>query len=139
MKRYNYTRRVTKIIHDPSLFTEQKCKQLEPLIISYLLSSYRIFLYKNGTVDYYLTGSELNKMFKDCSYEFDIIEWGRVKEFKLPYYWEDKYKNYPDRYVLHFIVRFKDKYPMTKKDLLLRKHTCLDFYISLKKFAKSMG
>lgn len=139
MKRYNYTRRVTKIIHDPNLLHEQKCKQLEPLIISYLLSSYRIFLYKTGTVEHYLTGSELNRMFKDCSYEFDIIEWGKVNEFKLPYWWEDKYKNYPDRYILHFVVRFKDKYPMAKKDQLLRKHTCLDFYISLKKFAKSIS
>lgn len=139
MKKYKYTHRVTKIIHDDNLSYEQKCKKLEPLIESYIFSSYRTEMpYCNPDSPYYITGSYLNKQYKSKFIKYDIIEWGKVSEFNMPKYWKEKFKNYPDRQVLHVNMTFYSLYPKCPINILLKEKTEFDFYLSLKKFSKSM-
>lgn len=136
MKVYKYTRRVSKIIHDKFLSEELKCKKLEPLIRSYIFSSYQTaYSYSNSYKTYYLNGKMLNKRYSKKDYEFEIIEWGKVSDFVLPSYWKKKFKNYPDRQILHFIIRFFSD----KKHLFFNRETTLELYLSLKKFSKSIG
>lgn len=139
MKKYKYTHRVTKIIHDDNLNYEQKCQKLEPLIESYIFSSYRTAIsnYQNNNINY-LTGSYLNKEYKNKYIKYNIIEWGKVSEFDMSKYWREKFKNYPDRQVLHVNMTFYNKYIKNTINLLLKEQTEFDFYLSLKKFSKSM-
>lgn len=136
MKSYKYTRRVSKIIHDKYLSEELKCKKLEPLIRSYIFTSYRTtYPYSNSHKNYFLNGKMLYKRYGKKDYEFEIIEWGKVSDFVLPSYWKDKFKNYSDRQILHFIIRFFGN----KKQTFFQRETTLELYLSLKKFSKSIG
>lgn len=135
-----YTHKVTKIIHDDTISDEKKCKLLEPLILSYIFSSYRTVL--PGCKPYaphYLTGSYLKQQYKAKIHKFNVIEWGKVSEFEMTDYWKEKFKNYPDRQVLHFNLTFYDPYSANGTRHLCKEYNELDFYLSLKKFSKSIN
>lgn len=138
MKEYQYTHRVTKIMHDDRLSFNEMRSQLEPFILSYIFSSYKCFLYMNGANPIYLTGSELNKKFgKLYKAHFDVIEWGRVDDFNLPKPFNERFKYYPDRQIIHVVITFS-KRPCNIKEQLLRTTYRLELYFSVKKFSKTM-
>lgn len=139
MKKYKYTRRVTKIIHNDNLSYEEKCNKLQPLIKSYIFSLYRTIIpYCEPYAPHYITGSYLNQKYKSKYIKYNIIEWGKVSEFTMPDYWKEKFKDYLGRQVLHVNITFYSLYPKNTINLSLKEKTEFDFYLPLKKFSKSM-